>query len=221
MNGQRRGLREAAEEAAQERRRRRRTGRVAAPRRRRRVRRAARGHRPQRARAVDVLQRDAGKAGVSRTTETKRAASSEWPPRSVKKSASSGIGWLREARAWRRRAAPPRSRCAAAPARRRRAATVSGAAFSALRSTLPEVRRGSVADRLEMRRHHVGRQLLGAAPRAARAPSTATPRSGTTKATSRSMPSSLRSTTAACADAGLVGELRLRSRRARRGSRGS
>ena len=57
-------------------------------------------------------------AGVSRTTETKRAASSEWPPRSVKKSASNGDRLVAEARAWPRRAAPPRSRCAASPARR-------------------------------------------------------------------------------------------------------
>ena len=82
-------------------------------------------------------------AGVSRTADTKRAAMSEWPPSSVKKSASKPMAWPGKTRL--------AAACSAASVMVRgvsstsASAAVSPARRSALRSTLPEVSRGSVS----------------------------------------------------------------------------
>ena len=90
MMGKHRGLRAAAEEAAQQGRRL--EGKILGGRGMPHFAVEQLGHRAQRTRGrrrlASVIR---ASAGVSRTTEMKRAASSEWPPRSVKKSASKGI----------------------------------------------------------------------------------------------------------------------------------
>ena len=97
--------------------------------------------------------------GISRTAETKRAASSECPPRSVKKSASNGSAWLPKTRlAATSSAASVSLRGSSCSPGASPAASVT--ARRALRSTLPEVRRGSDSEDLEVARDHVGRQLL-------------------------------------------------------------
>ena len=81
--------------------------------------------------------------GSSRTTETNRAANSEWPPRSVKKSASNGIGWGGStALAAESSSSSVRVRGSSWASAGR---AVSGKAFSRLRSTLPEARRGKAS----------------------------------------------------------------------------
>ena len=91
--------------------------------------------------------------------ETKRAASSEWPPRSVKKSAPNGIAWL------------PKTRFAAT----RSAASVSFARVLLLARRVADGELGHLQrlavdlaggqprqglDDLEMARDHVGRELV-------------------------------------------------------------
>ncbi len=158
--------------------------------------------RPQAARPYMSCSVRPASAGVWRTTETKRAASSEWPPRSVKKSASNGIacgGSTRLAAASRAASVGVRGSSWASVGRRRS----SGVAFEPVAVDLAGRQPRQGVDRLEARRHHIGRQRL--AQRRAQAHSDrgrlgGAP--GTRKATSWSIPSSVRSTTAACATPG-------------------
>lgn len=77
------------------------------------------------------------RAGFSRTTDTKRAASSEWPPSSVKKSASSGSAILPNTRLAASSSTASVGVCGSSCVSATTGA-VSAAARNALRSTLPE-----------------------------------------------------------------------------------
>ncbi len=96
--------------------------------------------------------------GVWRRIETKRAASSEWPPRSMKKSASKGRacgGSTFLAASSRIASVGVRgSSCSSCEA----ATVVSGSFFRTLRLTLPEERRGRESRDLVARGNHIGRQ---------------------------------------------------------------
>ncbi len=115
------------------------------------------------------------------------------------------------ARAWPRRAASLRFRCAALPALRRRAPARSARCASRLlRSTLPEDERRQLVERLEARRHHIGRQPA----RAARCAATCVSSTGAVRRHDEGdelVDARLRcaSTTAACATPAMLGELGL------------
>jgi len=101
------------------------------------------GHRAERTRGVDVLQGNPRERRRFRTTEMKRAASKEWPPRSVKKSASKGIacgGSTRLAAARSVASVSPRGSSCASLA----SIAVSSICFRFLRSILPEVSLGRI-----------------------------------------------------------------------------
>ncbi|KAF4276806.1 hypothetical protein CNMCM8686_001786 [Aspergillus fumigatus] len=83
--------------------------------------------------------------GCLRNDDTSRAASSEWPPRSRKKSLASRSGWPGKSgrSASNRACSPTETGTSSSPLGSD--AVASSRAFKALRSILPEVRRGTSA----------------------------------------------------------------------------